>query len=406
MIPNSMAAPADGGIAGDCLEPFRRGTRNLLWLTVREGRRFILKGLPEALRSHPEEAARLRKEYSLGLRICHTGIVGTFGFEMHPEVGPVIVMEYVDGITLADYLWKNKSIPQKDRVGIARQIADALAYMHSMGVSHRDLKPDNIMVTRRNEAKIIDIGLGDSEDSVIYKQSLGTDGFGAPEQQSPCVGDSRADVYSFGRILEMLLPERKFRKLRKGCLKENPDKRLTMQDAVDILDSGHKPRKRGLWWWVLTCYGVMLVLGLAIGLFEELTGIKLDHHTPGDDTYMVSTADTVGASTVSVVDAGESDKGPNGWDILYEHTQMLDSAIAVYDVYFDRDRRAWKDSKEERNQKAHDIADHLLEELLAAGYKPMEADIYLSTYWEYVVDANKKMDEVMGHLKELQDQAQ
>ncbi|MDE6633460.1 MAG: hypothetical protein K2K23_10715, partial [Muribaculaceae bacterium] len=94
-----------------------------------------------------------------------------------------------------------------------------------------------------------------------------------------------------------------------------------------------------------------------------------------------------------------------GWDILYEHTQMLDSAIAVYDVYFDRDRRAWKDSKEERNQKAHDIADHLLEELLSAGYKPIEADIYLSTCWEYVVDANKKMDEVMGHLRELQDQA-
>ena len=314
-------------------------------------------------------------------------------------------MEYIDGITLGDYLWKNKSIPQKDRVGIARQIADALAYMHSMGVSHRDLKPDNILVTRRNEAKIIDIGLGDSEDSVIYKQSLGTDEFGAPEQQMPCVGDSRSDVYSFGRILDMLLPERKFRKLRKGCLKENPDKRLTMQDAVEMLDSEHKPRKRSFWWWLLTFCGVMLVLGLVIGLFEELTGKKPDRHTPGDDPYMVSTADTVARSTVSAVDATESEKGPNGWDIWYEHTQMLDSAIAVYDVYFDRDRRAWKDSKEERNRLAHDIADHMLEELLSAGYKPIEADMYLSTYWEYVVDANKKMDEVMGHLKELQDQA-
>lgn len=405
MIPNSMGGPADGGMPGECLEPFRRGTRNLLWLTVREGRRFILKGLPEALRSHPEETARLRKEYSLGLRISHPGIAGIYGFETHPTVGPVIVMEYIDGITLGDYLWKNKSIPQKDRVGIARQIADALAYMHSMGVSHRDLKPDNILVTRRNEAKIIDIGLGDSEDSVIYKQSLGTDEFGAPEQQMPCVGDSRSDVYSFGRILDMLLPERKFRKLRKGCLKENPDKRLTMQDAVEMLDSEHKPRKRSFWWWVGTFYGVMLVLGLVIGLFEELTGKKPDRHTPGDDPYMVSTADTVAGSIVSAVDAAESDEGPNGWDIWYEHTQMLDSAIAVYDVYFDRDRRAWKDSKEERNRLAHDIADHMLEELLSAGYKPIEADMYLSTYWEYVVDANKKMDEVMGHLKELQDQA-
>lgn len=401
-----MEGPADGSFAGECLEPFRRGTRNMLWLTVREGRRFILKGLPEALRSHPEETVRLRKEYSLGLRINHPGVVGVYGFETHPSAGPVIVMEYVDGITLADYLWKNKSIPQKERVEIGRQIAEALAYMHSLGVSHRDLKPDNILITRRNEAKIIDIGLGDSEDSVIYKESLGTEGFGAPEQQMPCVGDSRTDVYSFGRILEMLLPEKKFRKLRAGCLKKDPDKRISMRDAEGVLSRTMKPRKRGFWWWVLTVYGVMLVLGLVIGVFEELTGIKLDRHTSVDESYAVSTADTMAGTTMSVGDVAEADEGSNGWEILYKHTQMLDSAIAVYDVYFDRDRRTWKDSKDERNQKAHDIADHLLEELLSAGYKPLEADIYLSTYWEYVVDANKKVDEVMEHLKELQEKAQ
>ena len=321
MIPNSMAAPADGGMPGECLEPFRRGTRNLLWLTVREGRRFILKGLPEALRSHPEETARLRKEYSLGLRINHPGIAGVYGFDTHPTVGPVIVMEYIDGMTLADYLWKNKSIPQKYRVAIARQIADALAYMHSLGVSHRDLKPDNILVTRRNEAKIIDIGLGDSEDSVIYKQSLGTDGFGAPEQQSPCVGDSRADVYSFGKILEMLLPERKFSKLRKGCLKGNPDKRLTMQAAVEMLDSEYKPRRRGIWWWVMASYGVMLVLGLAIGLFEELTGIKLDHFTPPEEDEVVYPADTVSDTSVSLEDTVRPDEVTGHLKELQEQAQ-------------------------------------------------------------------------------------
>ena len=74
MIPNSIAGPADAFLVVESLEPFKTGTRNVLWLTVMEGRRFVLKGLPEALRSHPEEVARLRKEYSLGLRLSHPSI--------------------------------------------------------------------------------------------------------------------------------------------------------------------------------------------------------------------------------------------------------------------------------------------------------------------------------------------
>ena len=60
MIPNSIAGPTEARAEGKSLELFKRGTRNVLWLTVREGRRFILKGLPEELRAHPEEEMRLR----------------------------------------------------------------------------------------------------------------------------------------------------------------------------------------------------------------------------------------------------------------------------------------------------------------------------------------------------------
>ncbi len=79
--------------------------------------------------------------------------------------------------------------------------------------------------------------------------------------------------------------------------------------------------------------------------------------------------------------------------------------IELYDVYFDHDTRKWKESKEERTQKTHEIADHLMRELEDAGCKPIEADIYLEMYWEYVVDSNKRVDEIMGHLQELQEKA-
>lgn len=314
MIPNSVTGPAQSAFAGECLEPYKRGTINVLWLTVREGRRFILKGLPEALRHHPEETARLRKEYSLGLRLNHAGIAGTYGFETNPTVGPVIVMEYVDGTSLHEFLQKNKNVPLKVRADIARQIAGALAYMHSLGISHRDLKSDNIMITRRNEAKIIDIGLGDSEDSVVYKQSLGTAQFGAPEQQAPYVGDSRADVYSFGKILEMLLPENKFGKLRTGCLKNNPYRRPQMQEIVDALDKTLMPKKRGFWWWVGTFYGVMFAIGLIFGIIDEeiLQKDVTDRGLPEvENTEMPLKDNVIARDDASLVEIGEEKPGVN-----------------------------------------------------------------------------------------------
>lgn len=53
---------------------------------------------------------------------------------------------------------------------------------------------------------------------------------------SPCVGDSRADVYSYGKLLELLLPEHKFSKLKARCLKKDPEKRMSMQEAVESRD--------------------------------------------------------------------------------------------------------------------------------------------------------------------------
>ncbi|MDE6654057.1 MAG: serine/threonine protein kinase [Muribaculaceae bacterium] len=401
----------------------------MLWLTVREGRRLILKGLPETLRSHPEETARLRKEYSLGLRINHPGVVGVYGFETHPSAGPVIVMEYVDGITLYEFLRRGKRPSLKVRVGLARKIADALSYMHSLGVAHRDLKPDNILITPRNEAKIIDIGLGDSEDFVIYKQSLGTEQFGAPEQQSPYVGDSRADVYSFGRILEILLPETKFRGLRAACLRDNPDARLSMQEVVEMLETAINPKKISVWRWILRGYGIVIAIGLVFGIAEELysgawrgevaadstdsdcivlTEENKNHpetgSTPRDEapiTEMTSKPLPSGSSVSSQISQQGTEKPVNAYteavadyeEIYAKYESEMDACIKKLGPGYDTDKGEYLDSIAFARARAlPDIISRMVGELDSA-HCPYDEITRLSTQlYGYVENAIEKMD--------------
>lgn len=247
MIPDSLIMD-DGEVnLDDSFELLSRHDRCVLHVGVKDGRRIVLKGLPEELRSHPEEVARLRKEYQLGIRIDHQGVARIYWFENHARFGPVIAMEYIDGVPLNRYLdstdTDNGKVsakrlpPLAERRRIAFEIADALAAVHSVGISHRDLKPDNIMIAARNRsARIIDFGHGDSDDYMIYKNSLATERYGAPEQQQPAVGDMSSDVYSFGKILEELLPERRFSSLRRACMAADSSARPAMSTVAARLD--------------------------------------------------------------------------------------------------------------------------------------------------------------------------
>ena len=213
------------------IEELCRHSRRVLWLSVRDGRRVVYKGLTDELQHHPEEIASLRKEYSLGLRIDCEGVVRFYGFEFHPQLGPIIVMEYVDGHTLHGYLRDsqidNAELPKLDvRLKIAADIADSLETMHRAGILHRDLKPDNILIRKRDlRPKIIDLGHADAEDFLIYKNSVGTPQYGSPEQQVSSRGSTAGDIYSFGKILEILLPERRYRAIIDACISADESKR-------------------------------------------------------------------------------------------------------------------------------------------------------------------------------------
>ena len=182
----------------------------------RYGRWWMLKAIKEEEAGQTIYQQMLRKELELLMRMQSPHVVQASGMEQVEGLGMCIVMEYVDGIQLDEWLKKSQDI--KSRLRIAEELLEAIVYVHSTGTVHRDLKPENIMVTRNGEhIKLIDFGLADNDHMAILKQPAGTPQYMAPEQTICTTPDNRNDIYSLGIILQLLLPERKFKPVIGKC---------------------------------------------------------------------------------------------------------------------------------------------------------------------------------------------
>jgi serine/threonine protein kinase len=155
---------------------------------------------------------RLRKEAQAASKLDHPNLVRAFDFGMINEVQPFLVMELVEGRTLAEHLKEHGKLAVETALQIFIPMARALAYAHKCGVVHRDLKPSNIMLTtdssRRGQLipKIVDFGIAKTQfgdDSHALTLTSTGDVFGTPLYMSPeqCAGTSveaRSDIYSLG----------------------------------------------------------------------------------------------------------------------------------------------------------------------------------------------------------------
>ena len=204
---------------------------NNLYLMMRYGKRFVLKTLKPEFANQSMYQALLRKEFDLMTQLNHQNIVHFLSMEDIPNLGTAIVMEYIDGVTLKEFLATNTD--DKVRHKIIFELLDAMAYIHSKQIIHRDLKPSNILITSNGcNVKVIDFGLADGDDYTIFKSSSGTLKYASPEQLNlDCRIDSRTDIYSFGKILELVFPK-KYQPIVKLCLNEDPDKRP--QNVVEL----------------------------------------------------------------------------------------------------------------------------------------------------------------------------
>jgi serine/threonine protein kinase len=120
-------------------------------------RDVAIKVLPPAFTADPERISRLEREAKTLASLNHPNIAHIYGLE-DSTTAPALIMEFVDGPTLADRIAKG-AIPIDEALPIAKQIADALEAAHEHGIIHRDLKPANIKVRDDGTVKVLDFGL-------------------------------------------------------------------------------------------------------------------------------------------------------------------------------------------------------------------------------------------------------
>ena len=231
-----------------------------LYKARRRGQLWVLKGLREEEREIPFYQNLLKKEYDILTKLQHPSIVHVYEWREIKDLGPCIVMEYIDGKALDEMLDGSRQARRK----MAFEIAGIVEYIHHMQIVHRDLKPENILVTHNGRhIKIIDFGLADTDSHIILKQPAGTDGYMSPEQETLPHPDVRNDIYSLGCIFgEMKLGwiyERLIQRMKKPI-----DKRpASMQEVLKSMnDARLKPLR------IAASFFSVVILGAAAMAFS------------------------------------------------------------------------------------------------------------------------------------------
>ncbi len=238
-----------------------------LWRVSRDGKYFLIKTTKD---NSEYQQKMLRREYEISIGCDNPNIVHVFTYERNLPEGEGIVMEYIEGRTLDEFLLEKPSLKSKQR--IFGELLSAVNYLHKRGIIHNDLKPENILITRvDNTLKIIDFGLADNDAFYVLKTLGCTQRYASPELLSQDVRtriatskqkiDARSDIYSIGIIMREIFDGR-YKRIINKCIKENVGSRYS-----DISSLQRKWNDRNKVWKYLAVIVILLVAAFPTYLY-------------------------------------------------------------------------------------------------------------------------------------------
>lgn len=249
------------------------------------GRKAVIKCLKPKFAHSFVHQRLIRREGNIISSLHHSAIVTSFGLHNISGYGASIVLELLEGLSLSQYV-KSESIGLNQAVSLLSQICDVVAYINSNGIIHRDLKPENIIVLPESgKIKLIDFGLSHGEAFEDHSFPGGTHGFSAPEQfDSDNKPSPTADIWSIGKLMEVILPTIKPVNIRKFlhpgetawqdtidyCTRSNPSERPQKASVVKEYFFRRFDRFKRLRNFLaagIAC--ILLSIILTIGIFRE-----------------------------------------------------------------------------------------------------------------------------------------
>ena len=192
---SDFIVPADFSSEWQHIQFVKANSKNEIYTAMRYGRRYVLKKLAGDYARLTNYEMQQEQEFRNSIHLVHPNIAATYAFEEIEGVGRCIVMEWIDGVTLGEWLQTKPSKAARERVFM--QIVDALEYIHRLQLVHHDVKGDNILVTHNGQnAKLIDFGLSQTDDMLTAVPN-----------------DPRKDIEALQRLFPDICPKGQFFRL-------------------------------------------------------------------------------------------------------------------------------------------------------------------------------------------------